>query len=476
MCNVRRAFIVAVLEDKSEFSHRTGKLHVIAHFCGIIGSVNGIGYLIALSVVGILIAYLYGKQLAGELGAGLGFLVLKSCGGPVRRGDYLIQRGNTSSRAYLASVLGIVVEVLVCETAVVVADKTVTLDVCWIELNLYLNVLRNGVEGAAALLDKYLFSLGHGVYIVVAAVSVVGKGLHFVVLDIACTEAHYRQVHAAFALLLHKLFKLALVGDTYVQVAVGAEDNAVIAALNKVFFGNGICRLNAAFAVGNAVRFKYGGERVYGVDLVSPRARKDNSLLAGVGDYGNAVVFAKGLGKLSYGLSRKLQLVFAAHGAACVDKENQIAVGSFFKLHALNSHGKKLRLAVPRAVGKLRHHRKAGVSRGLCVVIVEVVEHFLNAHRVFGNVVPVVYKAAQIGVGGCVHVRGKGRQGTYSCLFVAAFLGLAVLLGVDRHIKRVCRLRNSGRCRSRNQSGRGLIGSIAVVEKSFIIFSGRARI
>ena len=59
------------------------------------------------------------------------------------------------------------------------------------------------------------------------AVAVVGQLLHRRVLEVAHAEAEHGQEDAALALLLDQAHQLGLAGDADVEIAVGAEDDAI---------------------------------------------------------------------------------------------------------------------------------------------------------------------------------------------------------------------------------------------------------
>ena len=147
--------------------------------------------------------------------------------------------------AYLACVLGVIVKVLGSHDPVLIADKAISLNICGIELQLKLNVLCNCEKCSAHFIDQHLFRFLFAVDVGVVSVAVVSQCFKTVVLIIACAEAQNGEEHAAFTLFLNEPCKLRLGGKSHIKVAVGGEDNSVVAAVDKIFLSNIVSGVDA---------------------------------------------------------------------------------------------------------------------------------------------------------------------------------------------------------------------------------------
>ena len=114
------------------------------------------------------------------------------------------------ARADLAGVLGVVVEVLVGHDPVFVADQPVRADLGRVELDLDLDVLGDGDQRRAHLLDQHLVGLARRVDVGVVAVALVGELFEVAVLDVAHAEAEHAQEDAALGLGLDQPDQLVL--------------------------------------------------------------------------------------------------------------------------------------------------------------------------------------------------------------------------------------------------------------------------
>ena len=163
--------------------------------------------------------------------------------------------------AQFAAVFGVVAEIFSRHCAVLIADQAVTLDHGRVEFNLQLDVFRYGEECTSGLFHEHLSGLGNVVDIVVVSVSVVGDRFHLVVLIISHAIAEYRETDAALCFLFYVTGQVTLGGDADVKVTVGSEDDAVIPALNKVFFSCLIGHFQSVLAVCRAACFQRFQER-----------------------------------------------------------------------------------------------------------------------------------------------------------------------------------------------------------------------
>ena len=112
------------------------------------------------------------------------------------------------------------------------------------------------------------------------------------------------------------------------------------------------------------------------------------------------------------------------------------------------AQGHELGLVVPGAVAHMHRHAKEVVALGRRVVVVEVVEHLLDAHGAGVDLVDrpaVTQHAAEVAVAGRVHVGRDGGERTRRCRDEALLVEGVILFGVEGvhvHIKLVDLLRS----------------------------------
>ena len=130
--------------------------------------------------------------------------------------------------ANLASILLVVLEVLIAHDAVLVADETVLADEVAVEGNLALGIVGNADE-LVTLVDEDLHHLVLAVDVVVGAIARIADFLHHGIVQVAHAEAEAGHVDAFAGVALHHFHQSVGTGDAHVEVAVGAQDDAVVA-------------------------------------------------------------------------------------------------------------------------------------------------------------------------------------------------------------------------------------------------------
>src|SRR5262245_11542015 len=138
------------------------------------------------------------------------------------------------SRADITSILPVVVEILLIQDAILIADQAVRSDRVWIEFDLNLDVLCNRYERPTSLADQDLLRLEHGIEICVVAVSLIGQLLHRGVFQVPRAYTKDGQKDAACALFLDETHELILVRDADVEITVGCQNDAIHAATGEL--------------------------------------------------------------------------------------------------------------------------------------------------------------------------------------------------------------------------------------------------
>ena len=336
--------------------------------------------------------------------------------GAHRRGGngQLVANGHAVSRAYLACVLGVVLKILLVENAVLVADEAEGGDVLRIKVDLELDVLGHGVEGAEQIRAKDLLGLAHAVDIVVNAVAVVGKRLHVGVTVVARAKAEHGEIDACVALFGHVALELVGRGDAHVEVTVRGHDDAVVAALDKVCLRDLVGAGQSCLAVGRAVGRKGVQGVENGLGIVSGAALKHHSLAARVGHDGDAVLGGQLRGEVGEGLLEQGELIRGVHRARNVDQEDEVVAHGGGGVVCLERHAHQHRGGIPGAGNDRGVHAEQLVLRRSGDAVAEIVDEFLGAEACTVGLqageakTALADQLAEIGVGRRVHV---GREG-----------------------------------------------------------------
>ena len=118
----------------------------------------------------------------------------------------------------------------------------------------------------------------------------VGKRFHFGILIVAVAKAHAGKENVGSLLFFYQLDKARFRRNANIKVAVGRKDNAVVAALDKIFACYLVSLVYTALAVCGAVCDK-GVDSLCNSGVVAAfKPLADNPVLARVGDDGYGVL------------------------------------------------------------------------------------------------------------------------------------------------------------------------------------------
>ena len=239
-------------------------------------------------------------------------------------GDDFVERGHRVAGPDLAGVLGVVVEILLVEHAVFVAEQAVAFDVLRVELDLDLHVLGDGDQRAGEPFDQQLLGLVDGVDVAVVAVALVGQLFQRRVLVVAHAETQHGQEDALLGLLFDHVDQFRLVGGADIEIAVGAKDDAVDALLDVVGRRRGVGQLDPGPAVGRSAGLQ-AVERFENLLFVAARGRRQHQPRGtGVDDDGHAVLGVEILDQHLHGVFQQRQLVRLLHRAGDVQQKHQV--------------------------------------------------------------------------------------------------------------------------------------------------------
>jgi hypothetical protein len=123
-------------------------------------------------------------------------------------------------------------------------------------------------------------------------------------------------------------------------------------------------------------------------------------------------VFGELAGEELERLLHQRQLVGLVHGAGDVEQEDEVAGRARFGVEFLALEGDldEGMGGVPGAGGGFHVYGEGVFALGRGVGVGEVVDHFLDAHGVGGRQLPGAEEAADVGIGGGIHVDGECRE------------------------------------------------------------------
>ena len=327
--------------------------------------------------------------------------------------DQLVQGSHPVTDADLARILRVIAERLVRQGPVLVADQPVGPHPGRVELDLDLDVIGQGEQGAAHLPDQHPVGLEQAVDVGVVAVALVGQQFHGIIAVIAPAEAEHTQVDAMPALLFDQLLQFVPAGHADVEIAVRGEDDPVGGPGQETLPGQLVGGADAAGAMGRTARLQAvdGGEDT--LLLVAGGGRQHHPVRAGVHHQGHPVAFAQLPHQERQGLLQERQLVRVPHRAGDIDEEDQVRGRQFFpgEIACREADAHQPVVAVEGAGAHLgaQGERFAALRPG--IVIGKGIDHLLDAHRARGRQAAVLDKAADIGVAGGVDIDAEGGQG-----------------------------------------------------------------
>ena len=406
--------------------HGGGELRVGAGLGeGAVGVLHGHLQQAARRAVGLLVAQLDHEQLvlvpALET-ASHGLLLARSRlvaerprpGDGPRHGLHLVQHRDLVTRAQLAAVLRVVGKVPVAQRAVLVPDQPIGPGARRVELHLRLHVLGDGHEGGLQLLAQDLPRLLERVDVGVLAVPLVGEQLHGGVLVVAHAVAQDGEEDARARLLGDEVQQLVVAGRADVEVAVGAEEDAVDVLGVEVSGGEGVGGLDAGAAMGAVAGLQPvddTGQRGL-ARRVHGRGFRQHLGARRVGDEGDAVAGPKPIQQQAQRPLHQRQLVLGSHRSAHVHQEHEVRRGPRGALErpCLDPHAHQLASLPPRRLRHLHRDRHRMLRTRLRVRIPEVVDHLLHPHGVARRQRPLAQEAPHVGVAGRVHVEAERRK------------------------------------------------------------------
>jgi len=412
----RLPLVLGLFQQHAESRHRGGKAEVLAG-PGQLPCAGGqaVALFQRAALSQRLVADLDGQHLARCVVLRLDLLVFQVVhrrDGCRAGGNQLVEGGDPLSGAHLAGVFGIVLEILIGQHAVFIAEQAKGADLGRIELHLDLDVVGLGKEVAAAFLDQHLFRLQQRIDIGIVAIAGIGENLHRVIMVIAHAETQHGQIDAALAFVLDQALQLITAGDAHVEIAVRGQNDAVVALGHEALFRHLVGGDDAARGVGGTagVEVVDGGR-----DLLPPaarRGRQHHPVGTGINNDADAVLLGHLLHQHQHGLLEQGQLVRLVHGTGHVHQKDEVRrrQGGLVQILRLEADAYQLVARLPGTGAEFGGDGERLLFR-FGIVIGKIVDHLLDAHRAHRRQLAGGDQAADVAVGGGVHVDGEGGEG-----------------------------------------------------------------
>ena len=360
------------------------------------------------------------------------------------------------TRAHIARVHRIVVEVLALECAGFVAHQAVLRDRRRIELHLQLHVLGDGEQRGAGFLDQHFLRLAQRVDIRRHSIAVLRQRLRQLIAVVALSESEHGQENAFRAFALDETLELVRAGDADVEVAVRGQEDAIHAALAEMGLGKLVRPLDT-FGAGRRSTGAQFAQRLDDLLLVLHGRRLEHRTRGARVHHD-----AHGVGRLQarqqqlHRLDRQRQFVGRIHRAAHVEQQHQVGARRIVArdLVALDADVNQLAALAPGRVTNYyrRLERRLRGIRGRPRVV-EVVDHLLDAHRILLWQAAGVQLPANEAVRRGIDVRRKRGHGLVGDLFDRVHVELLELVAAfvrNRHrgfVRKTSQCRYGGRRR-----------------------------
>ena len=227
------------------------------------------------------------------------------------------------ARAHLASVHGVVAELVVTQRPVLVAQQAVAAHHLGIEINLDLGIPGYRLQRTGEVFDEDPLRLVQGIDIIVTAIAVVGKLLHEHIVVVAHAKADGGQTDALIDVAANGAQnalrpRVADIGDT-----VGKQDDAGDAIRPQVLRCELVAKLQPLLCVGAAVRIEaVDRSQDRGFVRTAGGLQKHTSLVA-VNNDADFIGRSQLVHQQRESLLDQPQPVFHVHRAGYVDDEDQ---------------------------------------------------------------------------------------------------------------------------------------------------------
>ena len=299
------------------------------------------------------------------------------------------------------------------------------------------------------------------------AVAMIGQLLHQRVVVVAAAKAQRGQSDAGGALLFDQINQGLLVDCTDVEIAIGREDHAIDAALDKTLARLGIGQLDARTAVGRAAGPQLFQRLFNARDLVARGGFEHHPRGAGVDHDAHPVICIQLARQQGQRTLQQRQFVLGMHRTGHIDQKHQVGRLELIRGNRRGAHrdAQQAGVRIPGIWPVLQVDRKGLVALGQRILIAEVVDQLLDAHRIRRRQAAVHQHAAHIGIGTGIDIQAEGGDRIFGNPLHRVVIDLRVLLAI-------CRLQRGlqqGRRRPaeflrRHHQGRGHAGDLVLLD------------
>jgi len=241
---------------------------------------------------------------------------------------------------------------------------------------------------------------------------VIGDLLHHRFVVVALAEAERGERDTAVALLLDHFEQRLGVGDAHVEIAVGGEEDAVHPVLDEALPRDFVGQLEPRAACGRAARLQLI-ERGADQALVVGRW-KDQPRRAGIDHDRDTVLGFQFLSQSHQCGLDEGQLVRIVHRARDVDEEHEVRRGAAGarQVVAAQADAQQAGFGVPRGDRHVGRHAERRLALfGQWIVVAEVVDQFLGAHRVSRRQLTLREEPPRIGISAGIDIDGESGNG-----------------------------------------------------------------
>ena len=235
-------------------------------------------------------------------------------------------------------------------------------------------------------------------------------------------------MNAAFFLLLYQPDKPALTADSHVQISVRCKNHPIISSRNKILFRQLIGFLNPRLPSRGAACLQIlKGSRNFCL-IFSGHAVQNYRFITRISDNRHPIPFIQIFCQHSESLLHQRQLIIGIHGTRHIQQKYKVGCRTVFKINflCLQSDHQKTMLLIPRTIRIFCCHRKRLISPGLRIIIIKIIDQFLNPHCICWNTASGTNHPTDVSIRSSIHVYRKCRKRTVCHIPVAVLLNIAV--------------------------------------------------
>ena len=250
--------------------------------------------------------------------------------------------------------------------------------------------------------------------VAIGAVAFVSQFFQAIVLVVAHAESEHGEEDARLGFLGDQLLQARATAGAHVEVAVGAENHAVGSALDVVLSCYFVGQRDSCPAGSAAACIELGQCTENRIAVGCTGAREHHAGGPCVYHDGDPVTLVKTLGQHRHRLLDQRKLIRAVHAARDVQQEHEVArgtigVGDFL---ALQCHPNQSMVSRPGAVrdGEMGGEGMIIALGWRCVLVVEVVDEFLDADRTRRRALTLVQEPTHVRIARGVHINTERRE------------------------------------------------------------------